>query len=70
MDDLVVQALCGLVPGGVRRGGLRRENRTLRWVEAGSGRPAVVLDAALGEPGSLAWAGVMPLVAAQARVVA
>jgi pimeloyl-ACP methyl ester carboxylesterase len=70
MDDLVVQALSELVPGGVRRGGLRRENRTLRWVEAGSGCPVVVLDAALGEPGSLAWAGVMPLVAPRARVVA
>jgi pimeloyl-ACP methyl ester carboxylesterase len=70
VDDLVVQALDQLVPGGVRRGGLRRENRTLRWVEAGSGRPAVVLDAAVGEPGSLAWAGLMPLVAPRARVVA
>jgi len=29
-----------------------------------------VLDAALGEPGSLAWAGVMPIVAARTRVVA
>lgn len=70
MDDLVVQALTRLVPGGVRAGELRRDDRTLRWVEAGLGRPAVVLDAALGEPGSLAWAGVMPLVARRARVVA
>jgi pimeloyl-ACP methyl ester carboxylesterase len=30
----------------------------------------VVLDAAAAEPGSLAWAGVMPLVAARTRVVA
>jgi pimeloyl-ACP methyl ester carboxylesterase len=70
MDDLVIGALGGLVPGGVRRGELRRDGRTVRWAEAGSGRPAVVLDAALGEPGSLAWAGVMPLVAPRARVVA
>src|SRR6266849_69066 len=56
MDDLVVQALSELMPGGVRRGELLRDNRTLRWVEAGSGSPAVVFDAALGEPGALAWA--------------
>jgi pimeloyl-ACP methyl ester carboxylesterase len=70
MSDLVVQVLGKLVPGGVRRGELRRDDRVLRWVEAGSGRPSVVFDAALGEPGSLAWAGVMPLVASRARVVA
>ncbi len=70
MEDLVVRALDRLVPGGVQRGELRRENRMVRWVEAGAGRPAVVLDAALGEPGSLAWAGVMPLVAPGARVLA
>jgi pimeloyl-ACP methyl ester carboxylesterase len=70
MDDLVIGALGGLVRGGVRRGELRRDGRVVRWAEAGSGRPAVVLDAAIGEPGSLAWAGVMPLVAPRARVVA
>jgi pimeloyl-ACP methyl ester carboxylesterase len=70
MDDLVIQALGELVPGGVRRGELRRDHRVLRWAEAGSGGPAVVLDAALGEPGSLAWAGVIPLVAPLARVIA
>lgn len=70
MDDLVVQALSQLMPGDVRRGELPRHGRTLRWVEAGSGSPTVVFDAALGEPGSLAWAGVMPLVAARTRVLA
>jgi pimeloyl-ACP methyl ester carboxylesterase len=70
MDDLVIRALGGLVPGGVRRGEVLRDGRVVRWAEAGSGLPAVVLDAALGEPGSLAWAGVMPLVAPRARVVA
>jgi pimeloyl-ACP methyl ester carboxylesterase len=69
MDDLVVRALGPLVPG-VREGELRRDGRTLRWVEAGSGSPAVVLDAALGEPGSLAWAGVMPLVTPGSRMIA
>jgi pimeloyl-ACP methyl ester carboxylesterase len=70
MDDLVVRALSELVPGGVRRRELPRGHRTLRWVESGSGSPAVVFDAALGEPGSLAWAGVVPAVAARTRVVA
>lgn len=70
MNDVVVQALAELIPGGVRRGQLPRGDRTLRWVEAGSGGPTVVLDAAAAEPGSLAWAGVMPIVAARTRVVA
>lgn len=70
MDDLVTEALSGLVPGGVRRGELWRESRVLGWVEAGSGSPAVVLDSALGEPGSLAWAGVMRAVATRTRVIA
>jgi pimeloyl-ACP methyl ester carboxylesterase len=70
MNDLVVQALGKLMRGEVRRGELPRGDRMLRWVEAGSGIPAVVLDAAGGEPGSLAWAGVMPIVAARTRVVA
>ena len=70
VNDLVVQALGKLMPGGVRRGQLWRGGRAVRWVEAGSGSPTVVLDAAGGEPGSLAWAGVMPIVAARTRVVA
>ena len=70
MDDLVCEALDALLPCRVRRGELRREGRTLRWVEAGSGTPAVVLEAALGEPGSLAYAGIMAAVAGQTRAVA
>jgi pimeloyl-ACP methyl ester carboxylesterase len=70
VDDTVVRVLGELVPGGVRRGELRRGSRVLRWVEAGSGSPAVVLDAGLGEPGSLAWAGVLPAVAGHTRVIA
>lgn len=42
----------------------------LRWVEAGSGSPAVIMDAAPGEPGTLAWAGVIPEVARHSRVIA
>jgi len=70
MGDLVFQALNELLAGRVRRGEVRLTNRTLRWVEAGSGAPAVVLEAALGEPGSLAYAGVIPAVAEQTRVIA
>lgn len=70
MSDLVYQALNELLPCRVRRGAVRRTDRTLRWVEAGSGTPAVVLEAALGEPGSLAYAGVIPAVAEQTRVIA
>lgn len=70
VDDIVVRVLSELVPGGVRRGELRRSDRTLRWVEAGNAGPTVVFDAGLAEPGSLAWAGVLPAVAAQARVIA
>lgn len=70
VNDLVMQALRALMPGGVEPGELVRDGRTLRWVEAGSGSPTVVLDAAAAEPGSLAWAAVMPIVAARTRVVA
>jgi hypothetical protein len=55
MDDLVIGALGGLVPGGVHRRELLRDGRAVRCAEAGSGRPAVVLDAALGEPTGIAW---------------
>ncbi|HYK31409.1 MAG TPA: alpha/beta hydrolase, partial [Streptosporangiaceae bacterium] len=54
----------------MRRGELPLADRSLRWVEAGSGSPAVVLEAALGEPASLAYAGVLPAVAEQVRVIA
>jgi hypothetical protein len=68
VDDLVVRALSQLMPGEVRRGELLRGDRVLRWVEAGSGSPVVVFDASLGEPGSLACAGVLPAVAARSRL--
>jgi hypothetical protein len=58
------------MPAGVKRGEVRRDGRVVRWVESGRGEPVVVLDAAAAEPGPLAWAGVMPLVAAHTRVVA
>jgi len=70
VDDLTVMMLSEFVQGGVRRGELLRGNRMLRWVEAGSGHPVVVFDAGVGEPGSLAWAGVLPAVAMRTRVIA
>jgi pimeloyl-ACP methyl ester carboxylesterase len=42
----------------------------LRWIETGSGEPVVVAGAGAGEPGSLAWAGVLRELAGTARVVA
>jgi hypothetical protein len=70
MDDPAVTALAELVPGGVRRGELRRGDRVLRWVETGAGPATVILDAGAAEPGSLAWAGVLPALPAQARLIA
>ena len=70
MDDLVLRALAELMPCGVQRGELELGGRTLRWVAAGTCEPAVVFDASLGEPGTLAWAGVLPAVARTTRVVA
>jgi pimeloyl-ACP methyl ester carboxylesterase len=70
VDDIVARVLGELVASEVLRGDLQRGSRTLRWVEAGAGGPAVVFDAGLAEPGSLAWAGVLPEVAEHTRVIA
>jgi pimeloyl-ACP methyl ester carboxylesterase len=70
MDDVVLQILSRLTPFMVRRGEVLRDGRVVRWVESGAGSPVVVCDASLGEPGSLAWAGIMPAVAARTRIVA
>lgn len=69
MDSPVLPVLRELVPG-VTEGEMSRGGRMLRWVEAGSGGPVVIMDAALGEPGTLAWAGVMPRIARYGRVIA
>jgi pimeloyl-ACP methyl ester carboxylesterase len=65
----VYEALGGLAPGGVEQGEVRRKSRTLRWVEAGSGEPVVIFGGGAGEPASLAWAAVMPVLAQRTRVV-
>jgi pimeloyl-ACP methyl ester carboxylesterase len=70
MSDLVIDALRAVQGADVRRGELPRGDRVLRWIEAGSGQPAVVYDAALGEPGTLGCAGFLPLVAPRLRMIA
>jgi pimeloyl-ACP methyl ester carboxylesterase len=70
MQDPVLRALTALTPFTVRRGETWRDGRALRWVEAGSADLTVICDASLGEPGPLAWAGLLPVVPAFARVVA
>jgi pimeloyl-ACP methyl ester carboxylesterase len=70
MANLVCQALSELLPCRVSSGELSRDDRMVRWVEAGAGDPVVVLDAGLGEPGTLAYAAVMPAVAERTRVIA
>ena len=69
VDSPVPQVLGEFVPGVAERE-LSLGGRMLRWVEAGSGGPAVIMDAALGEPGAMAWAAVMPKVARHSRVIA
>jgi pimeloyl-ACP methyl ester carboxylesterase len=70
MTDLVLQALTELLPHEVRRCELDRGGRKLRWIEAGSGHPTIVFEAALGEPGSLAFAAVIQAIAARTRLIA
>lgn len=50
-------------------GELRLGRRILRWVEAGKGLPSVVLEAGIGGD-SKDWAPVVPMLAAEAHVVA
>ncbi|MFH9195738.1 alpha/beta fold hydrolase [Streptomyces globisporus] len=69
MSDAVVKALSELIPCGAARGELDRGGRALRWIEAGSGSPTVVLDAASGTP-ALTWAPLLPELARHVRVIA
>ncbi|MFD0592610.1 hypothetical protein ACFQZ4_08610 [Catellatospora coxensis] len=54
MDDVMLRAVAALLPGGATRGELAFGQRRLRWVEAGTGGPTVVLDAASGPRADLA----------------
>ncbi|MBV8717606.1 MAG: alpha/beta hydrolase [Chloroflexi bacterium] len=58
-----------LVPDGVVAGALPLSGRSLSWVEAGSGRPTVVLEAGAGAT-AIDWAPVIGALAAQTHVVA
>jgi pimeloyl-ACP methyl ester carboxylesterase len=58
-----------MVPGGAIRGGVQLAGRQVRWVEAGTGQPTVVLDAGRNDS-SITWAPVMTVLAARVRVVA
>ncbi|MET9419417.1 MULTISPECIES: alpha/beta hydrolase [unclassified Streptomyces] len=69
MDDAVVKAVGALVPGGASRGELDRHGRTLRWIEAGEGAPAVVLDAP-SAGSSMMWTSVLAPLARCTRVIA
>lgn len=68
-DDLVAVALGALVSSGVRRGELRRGSRALRWIEAGSGAPTVVLETGAASPATT-WAPILAPLASRFRVVA
>jgi pimeloyl-ACP methyl ester carboxylesterase len=67
--DPAVMALSRLVPGGVVRHRLTREQgRQLSWIEAGPAAPVVVLVAGAGEVG-LDWAVILPALAEHFRVI-
>ena len=71
MGDAVVGALSELVPGGVARGGLRPGDgdRMVRWVEAGSGNPTVILAAGRNDT-AISWAPILAALAGKTHVVA
>jgi len=67
MTDLVLQALREIVP--VTRGRLNLGGRTLRWVESGTGAPAVILIAGRNDT-ALSWGPVLAALAGRTRAVA
>ncbi|GGY39955.1 alpha/beta fold hydrolase [Streptomyces xanthochromogenes] len=67
--DVIAQAMSAMAPGGLRSHELARGQRVLRWTEAGSGGPTVVLEAASGTPG-LTWTPVLSTIAEHTRVIA
>lgn len=66
--DKAAEAFDALV-SGVRRRELDRGGRKLRWLEAGTGKPTVVLEAGAGSP-STTWAAVFAALAPGHRVIA
>lgn len=70
MSDTIAVAFNALVPGGATRGELDRgRGRRLRWIEAGSGGPTVVLETGAGTT-ALTWAPILPALAGRSRVIA
>ncbi|MEU8003752.1 alpha/beta hydrolase [Catellatospora sp. NPDC049111] len=69
MDDVIVRAVAALLPGGATRGEIAFGQRKLRWIEAGTGGPTVVLDAASGTP-ALTWLPILPALVPHTRVIA
>jgi len=67
MTDLVLQALREIVP--VTRGRLNLGGRMLRWVESGTGAPAVILIAGRNDT-ALSWGPVLAALAGRTRAVA
>jgi hypothetical protein len=53
-QDPVADVFDAYVPDGVRRGEVDRGDRVLRWVEAGTGTPTVVLESGAAS-NALTW---------------
>jgi pimeloyl-ACP methyl ester carboxylesterase len=67
--DKVVAAFDALVGGGVERRELDRGGRALRWIEAGSGAPTIVLEAGAMSPVA-SFAAVFTALVPDYRVIA
>lgn len=66
--DAGTEALQRLVPRACR-GEIQLGDRALRWVDAGSGRPTVILEAGASDT-AISWAPILGPLAAQTHVVA
>lgn len=67
--DKPAEAFGALVAGGVQRRGLDRGGRMLRWLEAGTGEPAIVFETGAMSPATT-WAAVFAALAPEHRVIA
>jgi pimeloyl-ACP methyl ester carboxylesterase len=67
--DRAAEAFNALVDGGVQRREIDRGGRGLRWLEAGTGEPAIVFEAGAMSPATT-WASVFAELAPVYRVIA
>ena len=67
--DTATTAFSALVRSGVQRREVDRGGRFLRWLEAGTGEPAVVFEAGAASP-STTWAAVFAALAPRHRAIA